>query len=151
MGAVFSRKFPSKALAGDVAFPILGQVGWVSPLLINQNPSEHEHSHQILFILCFNYQHSPWHIFSSWQPTPTQTIPMLGSGDGKNDSHQALWATLFQRLGQNLAVNRIRLALVADFWVKGPKLAQICAKEKGILLVGLRSKQWNSSGFPFQH
>lgn len=66
---------------------------------------------------------------------------MLGSGDGKNNSHQALWATLFQRLGQNLAVNRIRLGLVADFWVKGPKLPQICAKEKGILVVALQNGQ----------
>lgn len=118
-----SRKFPHKALAGDVAFPIWGQVCGVSCLLINQNTSEREHSHQILFILCFNYQHSPWHIFSSQQPTPTQTIPMLGLGDhSKNNSYQALWATLFWRMGQNLAVNRIRLGLAADFWAQGPDL-----------------------------
>lgn len=146
----FSRKFLQEALAGDIAFPIWGQVCWVSSLLINQNTSEHEHSHQILFILCFNYQHSPWHIFSCQQPAPTQTIPMLGSGDGKNNSHQALWATLFWMWGQSVAVNRIKLGLAADFWAQGPKLPQICAEEKEIFLVALQSRQQNSLGFPFQ-
>lgn len=59
-GSCFQQEVPSqgnvKTLAGNVAFPILGQVCWVSSLLINQNTSEHEHSHQILFILGFNYQ-----------------------------------------------------------------------------------------------
>lgn len=133
---VFSRKFLHEALA-DVASPIWGQVCWVSSLLINQNTSEREHSHQILFTLCFDYQHCPWHIFSCWQPTPTQTIPMTGSGDGKNNSHQELWTTLFWRLGQNVAVNRMRLGLVAALWAQDPKLPQVCAKEKGILMVAL--------------
>lgn len=133
---VFSRKFLHEALA-DVASPVWGQVCWVSSLLINQNTSEHEHSHQILFILCFDYQHRPWHIFSCWQPTPPQTIPMTGSGDGKNNSHQELWTTLFWRLGQNVAVNRMRLGLVAALWAQDPKLPQVCAKEKGILMVAL--------------
>lgn len=133
---VFSRKFLHEALA-DVASPSWGQVCWVSSLLINQNTSEREHSHQILFILCFDYQHHPWHIFSCWQPTPPQTIPMTGSGDGKNNSHQELWTTLFWRLGQNVAVNRMRLGLVAALWAQDPKLPQVCAKEKGILMVAL--------------
>lgn len=148
---VFRRKFLHEALAGDVASPIWGRVCWVSSLPINRNTSEHEHSHQISFILCFNYQHRPWHVFSCRQPTPTQMIPMLGSGDGKNNSHRALWTTLFWRLGQNVAVNRIRLGLVADLWAQGPKLPQICAKDKRILMVALRSRQQNSLGFPFQH